>query len=281
MGDKGDLAVLKKKRAGRTAKRATETADTATPAAPKAAGIRRSAVAAKVPAAVPVEPKRGRGRPKGSTVKIKPGLPGHANLRNKLKEQKQNFVQEQILQVAAELIAAGGFRAVTIDDISATLGFSKSVIYYYLTSKNDILWRIFSRIYETYFEALNKITGMDADPEKKMNEIVRLHATNVMTYRAWTAISIREEAELEENQRKQIVRLKREYDAAIEEIYREGVAQGVFVDIPPHLAVNALMGACNSLYTWYNPEGALSAAEIAEYYANLLTNGYRLRTSAA
>lgn len=276
MSDKSDLAVTVKKRPAGLAGRKAKPADAGTPPGPKPASARRPAAVAKTPEIV-LEPKRGRGRPKGSTVKLKPTLPGHANLRSKLKEQKQNFVQEQILQVAAELIAAGGFRAVTIDDISATLGFSKSVIYYYLTSKNDILWRIFSRIYETYFAALNQITRMDADPDKKLKEIVRTHATNVMTYRAWTAISIREQAELEESQRRQIIRLKRDYDAAIEDIYREGAGQGIFVDIPPHIAVNALMGACNSLYTWYNPEGPLSAAEIAEHYANLLTNGYRVR----
>lgn len=276
-----DLAALKKKkRSNGTSKR--KVADSAfTPAAQRPAPVQLPAVAAKMAEIPPAEPKRGRGRPKGSTVRLKPGLPGQANLRSKLKEQKLAFVQEQILQVAAELIAVGGFRAVTIDDISAALGFSKTVIYYYLTSKNDILWRIFSRIYDTYFEALKKITDMDADPDTKMKEIVRLHATNVMTYRAWTAISMREEAELEENQRRQIIRLKREYDSAIEDIYREGVSAGVFVDIPPTIAVNALMGACNSLYTWYHPEGALSAKEIAEYYVNLLTNGYRVRVSGA
>lgn len=277
MSDRGDLVILKKKRAAGTVKRKAAVADAVTPVAAKTARVRRPAVTAKVPDTVSAEPKRGRGRPKGSTVKLKPGFSVHANLRSKLKEQKQNFVQEQILHVAAELISTGGFRAVTIDDISATLGFSKSVIYYYLSSKNDILWRIFSRIYETYFEALNKITGMAADPETKMKEIVRLHATNVMTYRAWTAISIREEAELEEDQRRQILRQKREYDAAVEDIYSDGVTQGVFIDIPPHIAVTALLGACNSLYTWYNPEGSLSAAEIAEHYANLLTNGYTTR----
>ncbi len=281
MSDKTDGTTASKKRAVRAKKTGTGEAATSPVAAQKSAHSRRSLIAAKPPEIVPAKPKRGRGRPKGSTVKLKPGLPGHANLRSKLKEQKQNFVQEQILQVAAELIAAGGFRAVTIDDISATLGFTKSVIYYYLTSKNDILWRIFNRIYEAYFEALNKITGMDAEPAVKMKEIVRLHATNVMTYRAWTAISIREQAELEEDQRRQVVRLKREYDAVIEDIYREGVAQGIFIDIPPHIAVNALLGACNSIYTWYNPEGKLSATEIADHFADMLTNGYRVRESAA
>jgi TetR/AcrR family transcriptional regulator, cholesterol catabolism regulator len=280
MSNKSDLGVVKTKRTVEAVKRKAPNG-AATAAAPNAARVRLAEAAAKVPEIAIAEPKRGRGRPKGSTVKLKPGLPGHANLRSKLKEQKQIFVQEQILQVAAELIAVGGFRAVTIDDISATLGFSKTVIYYYLTSKNDILWRIFCRIYDTYFEALKKITEMDADPDKKMKEIVRLHATNVMTYRAWTAISMREEAELDESQHKQIVKLKRDYDSAIEDIYQDGIARGIFVDIPPHIAVNALMGACNSLYTWYNPAGALSVSEIADHYANLLTNGYRVREGAA
>lgn len=226
----------------------------------------------------PVQPKRARGRPR--SVNRPKAVSGASNLRSKLKQQKQSFVQEEILQAAAELIAARGFRAVTIDDISASLGFTKSVIYYYLNSKNDILWRIFTRIYESYFESLNCITDMDADPDTKLCEIVRLHASNVMTYRAWTAISIREESELDEKQRRKVNRQKRQYDATVEAIYSEGVAQGIFLDIPPHLAVAGLLGACNSIYTWYNPDGPLSAEEIAGHYANLLANGFRVSASA-
>lgn len=210
-------------------------------------------------------------------AKPRASVNGKGNLRSKLKEQKQNFIQGQILEVAAELIAASGFRAVTIDDISATLGFSKSVIYYYLESKNDILWRIFTRIYESYFASLAQIAKTDSDPDTKLYEIVRLHATNVMTHRAWTAISLRDEPELDEKQRRQIARQKREYDATIEEIYRDGVSKGMFIDVPAHIAVAGLLGACNSIHTWYNPEGELSAAEIAAYYADLLANGFRAK----
>lgn len=214
--------------------------------------------------------------------RAKPRTPlnGKDNLRSKLKEQKQNFIQGQILEVAAELISASGFRAVTIDDISTALGFSKSVIYYYLKSKNDILWRIFARIYESYFASLAEITKSDASPDTKLYEIVRLHATNVMTHRAWTAISLRDEPELDDKQRQQIARQKREYDAAIEEIYRNGVAKGVFIDVPAHIAVAGLLGACNSIHTWYNPDGELGAAEIAAHYAELLANGFRARKMA-
>ena len=227
--------------------------------------------------AVAAKPKpNGKARSSGIGAKARPSAGGRANLRSKLKEQKQSFIQGQILEVAAELIASSGFRAVTIDDISATLGFSKSVIYYYLDSKNDILWRIFARIYESYFASLDAITKMDTDPDTKLYEIVRLHATNVMTHRAWTAISLREEAELDDKQRRQIAKQKRQYDATIEEIYSDGVKKGMFIDMPPHIAVAGLLGACNSIHTWYNPEGELQASDIAAHYANLLANGFRV-----
>lgn len=243
-------------------------------ARPKAA----KASAAK-PAAggeVPRAPKREK---VASSRAGNPLMSGQSNLRLRLKEQKQNFIQSQILEVAAELIAARGFRAVTIDDISATLGYSKSVIYYYLESKNDILWRIFRKITDSYFESLNKIVSTDDSPEIKLREIVRLHATNVMTYRAWTAIYQREEVELDEDQQKQVIREKREYDAAIERVYSDGVKSGILKDIPVHIAVAGLMGACNSIQTWYNPEGPTGVAEIAQHYVDLLADGFLVHPS--
>lgn len=200
--------------------------------------------------------------------------------RERLKEQKQAFVQEEILRIATKQFAARGFRTVTIDDIAAELGFTKSVIYYYLHSKNELLWEIFTRIFDTYFESIREIADRPTEADDKLVGILRQHAMNVMTHSDWTAIYHREEGQLAERQQRQIVRKKREYDAIVEDVYREGVEQGIFRDIPPHIAVSALLGSCNWLYTWYNPSGSLSAEEIADHYAALLANGFRTRENA-
>src|SRR5262249_25427554 len=71
--------------------------------------------------------------------------------RAELKARKQAYVQDEILAAAAKLFAERGYRAVTIDDIGASLDYTKSVVYYYFTSKNEILWQIFQRIYDSYF----------------------------------------------------------------------------------------------------------------------------------
>ena len=65
--------------------------------------------------------------------------------REDLKAKKQAFVQDEIITAAVRLFSDRGFRAVTIDDIASSLGFTKSVIYYYFKSKNQILWEIFTR----------------------------------------------------------------------------------------------------------------------------------------
>lgn len=199
-----------------------------------------------------------------------------ASARAEIASRKQEFVREEILASAAKLFAERGYRAVTIDDIAANLGYTKSVVYYYFKSKNEILWQIFSRIYESYFRAIETTRSQNLPPDLALAKMVRQHALSVMENRDWTAIYFREESELDAQQRRQIGRMKREYDAIFEAVFEAGVSQGIFRKMPPHIAVSGVLGMCNWLYVWYNEKGALSAEEIAELYATLLADGYRL-----
>ena len=76
-------------------------------------------------------------------------------------------------QTAAKLFAERGYRAVTIDDIGASLDYTKSVVYYYFTSKNDILWQIFQRIYDSYFAGVSEILARNLPPAEAMAAIIR------------------------------------------------------------------------------------------------------------
>ncbi len=194
--------------------------------------------------------------------------------RAELKAKKQAYVQDEILAAAAKLFAERGYRAVTIDDIGSSLEYTKSVVYYYFTSKNEILWQIFQRIYDSYFEGLSEIRARKLPPQEAMALIIRKHALNVMEKRDWTAIYFREENELTDQQRKEIAKKKRQYDAMIEEVYEAGMASGVFKRMPLHIAISGLLGMCNWLYVWYKEQGTYSAEQIADYCANLLANGY-------
>jgi AcrR family transcriptional regulator len=200
--------------------------------------------------------------------------------REQLKAKKQAYVQDEIIASAVVLFAERGFRAVTIDDVAANLGYTKSVVYYYFKSKNEILWQIFNRIYDSYFEMISSVVAKNLPPDLALRELLKGHALLVMERRDWTAIYNREESELDEKQLKLHVQRRREYDAVINGVYKDGVKKGVFRDIPPSVAVAGFLGMCNSLYRWYKEQGPISAPEIADYYVDILTSGYMVPEGA-
>lgn len=201
------------------------------------------------------------------------------SVREEMKARKQAFVQDEIITSAVRLFSEKGFRAVTIDDIASSLGFTKSVIYYYFKSKNQILWEIFTRIYDTYFETIQSTVEKRLPPEEALAEVITKHALSVMQRKDWTTIYFREESELDDRQRRQVAKKKRQYDALIEEIYEAGVETGVFRDIPAHIAVSGILGMCNWLHVWFDEKGSMTATKIAEYYGTLLSQGYAVKAA--
>lgn len=190
-------------------------------------------------------------------------------------------MREEILASATNLFAERGYRAVTIDDVAANLGYTKSVVYYYFKSKNEILWQLFSRTFDTFFNSIDEIRKQDLRCHVALAKMIRQHALNVMKNQETTAIWNRDESELDPQQRRQVRRMKRDYDALFEAVFEAGVQQGDFRAMPPHVAIGGMLGMCNWLYVWYDVKGPLSPEQIADHFSTLLSDGYRLQPSAA
>jgi AcrR family transcriptional regulator len=196
-------------------------------------------------------------------------------LREELKARKQQYVQDEILSAAAKLFASGGIRGVTIDDIASSLGYTKSVVYYYFKNKNEVLWEIFNKIHEAWWADMVSLVEADLPPDAMLASMIRKHALNVMDRAAWSAIYFRDQGELTEAQQKIITKRKKEYDQLFKQVFRKGVDAGLFKDIPTTLVVSSIIGICNFTHAWYKPDGALMPNQIAEYYANLVLDGCR------
>ena len=199
----------------------------------------------------------------------------NVDLRDQLKQKKQAYVQDEILSSAATLFAEKGFRAITITDIAARLGYTKSVVYYYFKNKNEILWQIFNRMYEKYQATIDDILSQELSADEALHRILHSHALHVMKQKDWTAIYFRDESELEPEQRLLSRKRKREYDAKIELVYQRGIDQKKFKDVPPHIAISGFMGMCNWLHTWFNEEGSHTPEQIADYYCDFMSRGYQ------
>ncbi|MBP1881770.1 TetR/AcrR family transcriptional regulator [Sinorhizobium mexicanum] len=195
------------------------------------------------------------------------------NIRGRIKQQKTELIQEEILDAAARLIAARGFRAVTVDDISAEMGFTKSIVYYYMKNKNEILWRIFEKIDHTYAKGLEEALSSGGTPTELLAKIVKMHSLNVMEHQDWSTIYNRDENELTEEQRAAVTSNRRKYNKQIQDLYSQGIASKEFRETDPFLAVCCVIGACNWPYTWFRRSSKYSAEDVASAFADQLIKG--------
>lgn len=197
------------------------------------------------------------------------------NVREELKAKKQAYVQDEILAAAADLFAKTGVRAVTIDDIASSLGYTKSVVYYYFKNKNQVLWEIFQRIHEVWLEDMAAIMERDLPPDQLLGALIRQHTLNVIERKAWTAIYNRDQSELTEEQQSIITKKKREYDQFFKVAYAKGVETGLFRDFPPYLMVSSIIGMGNLAHAWYKSNGPLTPEQVANHYVDIILNGCR------
>lgn len=198
------------------------------------------------------------------------------NLREELKAKKQAYVQDEIIAAAARLFAERGIRAVTIDDIASSLGYTKSVVYYYFKNKNQVLWEIFNRIHEAWLADMKSIVEQDIAPDQKLAALIRQHALNVMGRAEWTAIYFRDQSELTEAQQATVSERKRTFDKNFRDTYAAGVAAELFKNIPAAIVTSGIIGMCNQTHVWFKKDKGLSAAEVAEHYTDMIINGCRL-----
>lgn len=197
----------------------------------------------------------------------------NTNLREELKARKQAYVQDEIIAAAARLFAERGIRAVTIDDIASSLGYTKSVVYYYFKNKNQVLWEIFNRIHQAWWADMTAIMEQEIAPDEKLAALIRQHALNVMDRTEWTAIYFRDQSELSEAQQATVIERKRDFDRNFRDTYAKGVAAGLFKDIPPAIVTSGIIGMCNQAHAWFKPGKGLPAATIADHFTEIALKG--------
>ena len=113
-------------------------------------------------------------------------------------------------------------------------------------------------------------------PVQTMHDLISRHITTVIEHHDWTTIFFQNEGELSKERQRLIRGRKRAYNQILEDVYEEGVRAGAFRPIPPHIAVNGILGMCNSVFVWYDELRAIKPEQVAGYFLSLLEHGYSL-----
>src|SRR5262245_50469882 len=190
------------------------------------------------------------------------------------KSMKHTLREESILQAAAACFGEQGYRATTLEAVAERLGISRVTLYRYCPSKEELLIRVFERSIAIFQRGLQQICAQDIPPEEKVRQIIR-HQVRILTdHRDFLSVFFSEEGHLPTEMAQRAKAERRAYDTLIEGVIQEGIAAGRLAPLPPKILSFALLGMCNWLYQWYQPNGPLSAEEVARIFIMLVEYGY-------
>src|SRR5215813_3640716 len=187
---------------------------------------------------------------------------------------KQTLREESILQAAAACFGEQGYRATTLETVAERLGISRVTLYRYCPSKEELLIRVFERSIAIFQRGLQQICAQDIPPEEKMRQIIRHQVRLMADHRDFLSVFFSEESHLPVDMAQRARAERRAYDELIESVIREGVDSGRFAPLPAKIVSFALLGMCNWLYQWYQPQGPLSVDEVARIFIALVEHGY-------
>lgn len=176
----------------------------------------------------------------------------------------------RLVIAAVEAFAERGYHATTTRDIAGRAGMSPAALYIHYKTKEELLYQISGighRLSRSLLQDAAKGGGSPADRLRgAVRAFVRWHAEHHTTGRVVQyelgALSAEHYAE--------IVGLRRQSEAAIRSIIRDGVKAGDF-DVPDVSGTTlAVLSLCIDVARWFNPGGRRTPDEIGALYADLV-----------
>jgi AcrR family transcriptional regulator len=181
---------------------------------------------------------------------------------------RRDLVETQIYDQAALLFAERGFAATTPQDIAEAVGISRQALYYYVKSKDEILARLVSDVSVPIVEQGRAIAAGPGDPCTRLRELVRHAVVDRAANRTRFLLLERSESALPADVAEGFLQSRRAALAFWRELIEEGIAQGYFRAVDARVAALSMIGMCNWVAWWFDPEKGHHVESIAAQIAD-------------
>ena len=183
-------------------------------------------------------------------------------------------MKEEILGAAIRLFTRKGYVNTSMDDIAEAVGLTKGGLYHYVGKKEDLLTDIHDEFFDAFFARMSAAVESAANPQDKLRNWVRAHATIMRDYQGHIKVFFTEIDQLPEDTLKRMVERRDRVQGMLAEILAAGVEKGeIRGDVNPQIASFLILGMINWLYIWYRPKGKLAMEEIIDNMVKIAAGG--------
>jgi AcrR family transcriptional regulator len=185
--------------------------------------------------------------------------------------------EQEIIDAAAEIFHRQGYSDTSVQNVADAVGILKGSLYYYIDSKDDLLYRVLLEVHDAAHTILEEVVAMDnLSPLEKLDAYVRLHVEYNTRNLTKIAVYYHDYKLLAPERRAEIRRQRKLYEDFVLSLVTLAQLQGeVAPDLDPAVLSYCLFGALNSVYTWYRPGGKVSTEQLADTLARFVLAGVR------
>lgn len=180
---------------------------------------------------------------------------------------------EQIFIQAVRIFKQKGYHAASMQDIADAVDLQKGSLYHYISSKEELLYRIFERSTGALTVRLQEILASDLPPAQKLRQAVEAHITVLCEHLDTYSVYLAEQRTLAGRTQSKVRAEAQRHARLLEAIIVEGSKCGDFRPVDGKMAAHAILGMCNWLYQWYSPNGRLTPQAIAQIFSDMMLTG--------
>ena len=195
------------------------------------------------------------------------------------RQRDRELKRDAVVRAAAREFNRKGYHNTSLDDIAARLEVTKPTVYYYVTSKEQLLFQCFVAGVERIRSAFRDVRQVQLPARERLNAVLRRYGEAVASEFGWCMVRA-EEQDLSPAMSRHIKALKSEIDQGIRRLIREGLQDGSIEAADPKLTAFALAGALNWIAHWYREDQSLTGAEIAAAFVTIFEGGLRPRSAS-
>ena len=161
--------------------------------------------------------------------------------------------QEEIVAAATEVFRTKGYAAATLEDVAETLAMRRSALYYYIRSKNQLLWLIHQRVLTVIIRTMEGVRGIE-DPAERLTTALRVHVEAIVRHRDLFKVFFEDRVPLSDAEQKRLRHLEQRYVQAFTSTVGAAIDVGLIPAGDPRQTALALIGLGTWIYRWFDPE---------------------------
>ena len=184
---------------------------------------------------------------------------------------------EEVMQAAADVFSEKGYVAATLQDIATRVGMLKGSLYYYIESKEDLLYELLRRAHlqGVSFVVEDPETAA-SDPPSRIADLIRRWLLGVWSLPSPLRITEYEfdHRYLEPKRRAEILSMRRHITQSVQDIIDAGIRDGSFHhSVDPYAAACTLLRVVNTTGRWYRPGGSVTWEQATDWIVGLFLGG--------